>query len=200
MTTITIGILMGCLAFCWYVMYKQSKLLKESANAWVVEQETNKILVLENKRLIQKKNILDIEVDKLDKQAFELYEELKAKSKNIKELCRREDKVLEAWAESKCNKHINIWVGHVRENNRPQYVVYEIKGIEVISRYGTASKMWELVNSNKEIYTDYKKAQKVLRKQLEKGLQGEKEKQQEPHTVEYGVEDVYLKGEITEAE
>lgn len=173
MTTITIGILMGCLAFCWYVMYKQSKQLKKSHDAWAVEHKTNIRLALDNEKLILEKTNLKIEADKLDKQAFDYHEELKVKINKINELCRREDEVLEAWADSKCNKHINIWLGHVKENNRTQYVVYEIKGIEIISCYGTASKMWELVNSNKEIYTDYKKAQKVLRKKLEKGLQSE---------------------------
>lgn len=155
MTIITILVLMVCLAWCWYVMHKQ------------------------NEKLRHERNNVDIEADKLDKQAFELYEELKKKNEKIKELCVREGEVLEAWAELKCNKHINLWLGHVTQGNRPQYVVYEIKGVEIISRYGTASKMWELVNSNREIYTDYKKAQQVLREQLEKGLQGEKEKEKE---------------------
>lgn len=189
MTSITIGILMGCLIFCWYVIYDISKKRNR-------EQKTFNELAKERSDLK-----CELESEKLENRHLML--NLEQKRKKLKEvedvtikLCQREDKLITQWAKDNCGHAalLNLWPASVVD----KYMVFEIEGVMIKNHTGTARELWELYNSEKEVYTKHSEAKAELKKRVEEALDYKELANCEP--VEHVVEDVYIKGEITEAE
>lgn len=172
MQTLTIISLSIALAISWYNLYKMFKLNDEITTEW--DETWDKLNEVRRSKM-ESVNTWKIRSGKAERLAHDLSHENKELKEKVNELCRREDKVIEEWASLKCDKHINLLLGQIREGNRIQYVVYEIRNVKIECIYGTASYMWDLLNSEREIYTKYPKAKEELKKRVEKATEGPKE-------------------------